>query len=161
MRRRWLPAAALALLAGCPDFGVDDAPYCDETAAVADVAGDWSLSAEGSRGDCADRTLDGELTLRSAAAFAVAAGAVSSEAGRPAAALTLARAYPVAFTGEVVGRCVRFRITEPNDAGQIRYRFEGRFEDDDPDADRVVRGRFSGEGPGSCVSRGSFSVRVE
>lgn len=161
MRRRCLSAVALTLLAGCPSFGVDDAPYCDETAPAADVAGDWTLSAEGSRGDCTDRTLDGELTLRSAAAFAVAASAVSTEAGMPTASLTLARAYPVAFTGEVIGRCVRFRLTEPNDAGQVRYRFEGRFEDDDPDAGRAVRGRFSGEGPGRCVSRGSFEVQIE
>lgn len=130
---------------GCAD-------YTDEV----EVAGAWTLTADGSRGQCVDRAMDGELTLRSDEAFAVATTAATDDAGAAVTGLILGDAYPIDFTGEVEGRCVRFRIAETTETGTARYRFNGRSDDG-----RMIYGSFHGEGPGACVSRGSFEVRIE
>ena len=154
MMKRILGLLLAGMVGGCLTTAEDLEPACTDDTEAAAVAGAWRLTAEGDRGQCEDPTMNGTLSLTARDVLPVAAAPATDA---PTADLYVEdAAFPAEFTGSVVGRCVRFTITDNADAGTAVYDFEGRAEG----LDRI-RGRFHGDGPGACAAHGSFEVQIE
>ncbi len=154
MKRRAYCLLLGGLLGGCVTTADDLGPACTDDSEAAEVEGAWRLTAEGDRGQCADPTMNGTLSLTARDTLPVSAAPATET---PTADLYIEDAdFPAEFTGEVVGRCVRFTITDNADEGTAIYTFDGRA-----DVSDRIRGRFHGEGPGACVAHGSFEVKIE
>lgn len=173
----WL--GLLLSLVGCDDEPDGFWPSCDYSQNGSDADGFWRLKAAGQRYDCAERRLDGVLTLELSESIQVqsmAEAGSSRSAGVPGAearseadvfierieradyALS-ASALPAGarFEGQTVGSCVSFTLREELEGGDEQlYLFEGSFA-----GSSEIRGTFEGRGPAGCESSGAFSVRIE
>lgn len=114
---------------------------------VLPVAGTWVLSGEGSRQACQPSYLD--ASRFSLAATPLVITQTSSESFSLSSAPTGFRLVG----GELVVRCVRFRTVEDSERGPITYDWSGELQ-----GPGRIEGTFSGSGPGSCTTRGSFRV---
>jgi hypothetical protein len=114
------------------------------------VQGTWRLHGSGKRSGCSDPALNTEDVELGSIPFRVhqAGYALTVE---PASVTT-----PFDFDGTVGARCVRFHTVEPSGTSEIHYDFPGEFV-----GTRSIEGEYSGDGPGSCRSEGSFTLSVE
>lgn len=153
MKNAILSVASLCGLAVCGS-GCGTVRQCNEDAGVANVGGDWLLSAEGSWKGC---TLDGsdagDLLMEAKVSLPVAQGTGANEA-------TLGLAEPVespdstvSFTGKVKGACVDFAIVESGVGYELRYEFEGAIDGTE------ISGGFTGIA-GPCKTEGDFTVDI-
>ena len=127
-----------------------DDPACQGTVGL--LSGTWEIEGSGERFDCDDSTFDASLfDLTSIPLEVVQTGAVLElSLDDPPPAFTF-------FDGEVSGRCFEFRTSEDTPLGIIDYDWSGVVAAEDPP---VLTGQFSGTGPGTCETRGSFQVTV-
>ncbi|MBK6683035.1 MAG: hypothetical protein IPG45_01055 [Deltaproteobacteria bacterium] len=111
------------------------------------IAGTWVLTGEGRREACQPSYLDAPRF--SLAATPLVITQTSSESFGLA-------SPPSGFRmvgGELLVRCVRFRTIEDSDRGAITYDWSGEIE-----GPGRIEGNFTGSGPGSCATRGSFRI---
>lgn len=139
------------------DDGRLDSP-CN--AARVEVAGAWSLEFSGTRESCRDPGLNGSFRLVGALPLSLAEtpvegppneAVISGEVdGTPA-------GTRVDVEGSMRGRCMELRLTERSAEGTSNrstlYTFDGVVGEGG-----YVTGRFTGEGPESCRTRGSFTL---
>jgi len=170
-RRTWrIPpvVGALALAAaaiGCQDPNGDGSaaePSCGDPFTGRELDGDWMLSGSGMRSECDMRRLEGELSLRTPTAFDVAAeeqlAADAGGDGRVRYVLSLRSSAPAALqlTGEAIGACVHFTLTEDlEEGGALQYDFDGHIT-----GNNLASGDFDGRGPESCEVMGQFQLTV-
>ncbi|MEZ4432829.1 MAG: hypothetical protein R3F65_10475 [bacterium] len=156
MKRPLLALAALAALAGCEDlFELPDTGTLPRDMFVdnAALAGRWTITGTGDLRCPADPDLAIDGFRLETASFVVA----QDEAG----ALTVPdppRTNDGEFAfedGEVSGLIVRFATREETAGTTIRLAFSGRA-----NAIGNVSGTFTGDGPRTCTSRGSFDVEI-
>ena len=146
MRTKLLALLSLAL-SGCDPFEEDirELNDCPPASPSAHLSGDWHLDGEGTRSECEEDHLNGAIDLRTARPLGITQDASGN--------LTLTTALGgFAFTGHVFGSCVEF-VTDEGASGQV-MNFSGNA------SGSRVAGTFRGEGPGSCVSTGTFTVQV-
>lgn len=135
----------------------------------ADVAGRWTLSAEGERRDCDDASLDGDLSLSFATPIRVLArpegadgdvDAGSAEDGDGDYSL-VADDVPTSFdlSGVASGSCVTLRMHE-----DLVGAYAGHTQTVDFDGvitgSLRVEGSFTGRGPAGCRLSGDFEITV-
>ena len=151
---RWLRAALLVLLASAcdpEDFGFrpeDALPDRTCVGAPVDMAGVWALSGRGRRSGCQDDLLnDPSFALRGEGIPVVQSD------GR----LSLAAEIPgFELTGRIRGACVEATTTETVEGRTTRYTWELVVDDA---IGREADGRFTGSGPGTCETEGTFTLR--
>jgi len=148
--------------AGTGDAGAgDDAGTGDAGTGDAAVAGDAGAS-DGSAGDAlaTDAAAPADGPADAGPADGGADAAPDAAVTYSSATLSLESPIPgFTFEGTVTGSCVSFRTSEQlAEGGTITYSFTGEYQSSWP---RGISGTFTGTGPGSCVSRGSFTVEVQ
>lgn len=147
---------ALAALAapGCDNLfdTPDAAPPPDMFVDNASLAGRWTITGTGDLDCPADPEQNLEGFRLEAASFEVTQDAEG--------ALTMVTPPPTDGRfefrdGVVLGLLVDFVTLEVNGGQTIRLAFDGR-------ANEVgnIAGRFTGDGPGTCTSRGEFAVEI-
>jgi hypothetical protein len=174
-RRRRLRSIVLgalafgALTAGCTDplgTGNPPEPSCSDPFTGRELDGDWTLSGSGMRSECESRRLEGELKLSTPMSFDVVAEEQASAPGADASigggrvryVLALGSSAPseLDLTGEAVGACVHFTLTEElEDGDALQYDFDGFIT-----GNNLARGEFTGRGPESCEVMGEFELTV-
>jgi hypothetical protein len=125
-----------------------------ETPPAAQVAGRWTLRGEGSLSGCEQPRFDTAHFELSALQLHVD----QTEDERLTLASPPARGADQFHwvAGQVTADRISFSTREETRDGDIELFFEGRVE-----ADAFFEGRFTGEGPAGCRSRGRFDVRVD
>ena len=177
MRTR--PCIALALLVvavtpACKE-GEGEQYTCDMTHVGEVLSGTWSLTAEGTRSDCEDRRLDGDLELELSVPLEVTAMAQAT-IGRPtgdepeheadAFVERIRRAdfevraddmpSELELGGSTIGSCATLVLTERlRDGDQLSYTLHGYIV-----SSGEVVGELRGEGPGRCRVKGSFELTI-
>ena len=146
----------LLLLSACDELAnaisqVD--AYQDPCAgAPAEIQGTWTLHGQGARRDCEDRKLlSDSFSLQSVDLTIVQQGdafGLGAGTGIPGVRFAIEDA-------SVNGICVRFRTLEGEGGDEIVYAFDGRVS-----GFGRIDGAFSGTGPGSCTSAGSFNATI-
>ncbi len=158
MRSSMLLLALAGCLVGCiVDSDYEPPPQfpCDSSADNADVAGTWIITGSGTRTDCQDdERLDTTLFTLGSVAITVSQNITSLKLVSPtnsgSATLTLTN-------GIVDGTCVDFELTELGGKdGKIKYEFAGAMK-----SNGEIIGIFDGDGPESCDSDGSFTIRIQ
>jgi hypothetical protein len=182
MRRRvarlgWM---TMVLAAGCfGGFGgcEDDPPVpdCHRPHTGASLDGEWRIEGNGKRSGCRDRRLVGDLRIETTLPLAIDARAepASGPATGPeprnepdAFVQRIRRAdfalggeelpSGVRFEGTVHGSCVELVIEEDLPRGDLlRYELSGHI-----GSGGRVTGSFTGRGPESCITNGSFTATV-
>jgi hypothetical protein len=150
--RRLLWVFALLCLPACEDV-VDFVTPC-VSGFPPDLTGSWNVHGEGQRTGCADKRLNGDVTIATAPLVVV------QEWDGQYASLSLAQPIEgVEFKGGLDDHCyVSFEIVEPSPDGPVAYRFAG-----DPDSlngPHIERGTFTATGPGTCQMSGTFAVHI-
>ncbi len=153
---------AIALLGGCElvdgltSTPVDFVDPCLQAGTVAAVAGIWNMGGSGSRDDC-PASLDALET--GAVVMKVPAFAVAQDTdGKLSATLPAPDGFTVVFSGSVHGTCVTAQLVETDLRGALPVLRTWTFNGDN--ADSVITGEFTVEGPDTCSGEGSFSASV-
>jgi hypothetical protein len=184
----WARAAAAAVtlcalaLGGAGCAGDDDdgeAPLhtrCDLAHDGRELAGEWTLTARGTRSRCESRAFEGDLVLETSMPIDVAVDPQSSDgtdsAPTPDAiadafvqrieraefVLGLAAGAPaeLSFSGGTVGSCMSATLVEDlggDDA--LLYELDGAITDEG-----YAEGDFTGEGPAGCRVDGTFELII-
>jgi hypothetical protein len=157
---RLAPLAGLAafqlISAGCellddlekPDLRGDS---CSSATALATASGTWQLQGFGKRDSCSDDLFDTDSLRLEAVPIVVTQVDDVLTLGQPL-SVPAGVSFDVVFE-QVRGSCVDFVTTETSGNTQIRYDFEGTV-----GSDGKIRGEFTGTGPGSCKSEGTFVI---
>jgi hypothetical protein len=160
VRRRVILGAAMLLLASCELLSSSNGPPGNPTspcsgAPLQSVAGGWDLRGTGTRRGCTKPQYEGSFQLRSAPGFRVMES--QADAGTEEVSLVLEGA-PTGFTfrGSAGGICLEFETRESVDEGMLEFFFEG-----DLSGRSTVHGSFTGMGPASCVSEGTFELTLQ
>ncbi len=150
-------AALLLVLAapGCGDpswmweGGAGGLAFGDGPWDPADVAGVWTLTGDGERWGCESQRYDAESLHLSSLPLHV-----EQEGDR----LWLKEEIDgfEFYDGEVTMSGVRFSTSEDSEDGLLTYRFTGQTH-----GTRQIQGDFTGSGPGTCSSGGTFSVYIQ
>lgn len=117
----------------------------------ASVSGRWNLSGEGQLVDCDDERFNTEMLALTSTLRIVQDGGDL----RLADGVMLVERF-VLDDGTVREDRVRFTTLEEGDGQRIVLHFDGRYDS----LIREIRGDFEGEGPGTCVSSGTFRVEL-
>lgn len=159
-RLRPLAWAALlvALPLGCELPEIDEADptdVCLVTEGDAQLAGQWTLTASGTRSACIDDGYDGDFSLGTSQELHVvqATNDANEELGLEGPLLFSGGSFDL--NGSVRGVCVDFSTTETGPSGHVVYRFTGTVSDSG-----MIRGTFTGDGPSQCATEGTFSVAI-
>lgn len=116
-----------------------------------EVGGTWQLSGSGRLTDCDDPRFEtNDLTISSTLQIVQ-----NGETLHVAPGLLLAERFALE-NGLVQEDRVSFATLEEGDGVRIILRFEGRYDA----LVHEIRGRFTGEGPGTCQSAGTFTIAL-
>lgn len=143
----------VTLICGCEGLFDDlDAGPLDafrDAGPPAEVGGTWQLSGRGRLNDCDDPRFEtDDLTLTSTLRVVQSGDVLHLQPGAVAADRF------VFEDGSVREDRVRFTTLEESGGLRIVLRFDGRYDA----LVNEIRGRFEGEGPGTCVSAGTFTI---
>jgi hypothetical protein len=182
--RALLVAASAALVisaAGCfgSDDDADEAPLhtrCDLPHTGLELAGDWTLTAHGTRRRCEDKDFEGSVELETSMPIEVAsepqavdgpsveptpdaiADAFVQRIERAEYVVGLADGAPsgLSLAGGTVGSCVSVTLAEELGGGDtLIYELDGAITEAD-----FVEGDFTGEGPAGCRVEGTFELLI-
>jgi hypothetical protein len=144
-----LTCAVVASGAGCGTVR-----QCNEEAGIANVAGDWLLSAEGSWDGCAVNGFEsGDLTMEAEVTLPVVQGTGADEGRLWLAEPVDSPDSAVTFSGTVEGSCIDFTLVESGAGYELRYEFEGAIDGTE------ISGGFTGTAR-TCKTEGDFTVTV-
>lgn len=173
-------ACALAIGAGCG--GADDDAEaqlhtrCDLPHTGRELAGEWTLTAHGTRRRCEDEDFEGEVEIETSMPIDVLAEPQSADGAsveptpdtiadafvqrieRAEYVLGLADGAPagLSLAGGTVGSCVSFTFAEELGGGDaLVYELDGAITEAD-----FVEGEFTGQGPAGCSVTGTFELLI-
>lgn len=175
----WILCAVLLGGAACGPAEDEFAANCDLQQSGRDVGGHWTLEGDGERTGCSNARLNGDLVI-AMDPFDVASSAQETTGDATGTAATdpdtlseadafverilradhllefLNRPDEIDFTGVTAGSCVDFTLVEDLGSGDSQtIDFAGSVRDDG-----MLKGYFTGSGPGTCEMSGKITVDV-
>jgi hypothetical protein len=154
---------ALGGLGGCKvlddALGIDSgAPQdpCVPLAAGEHLPSSWQIDGSGSRSSCSDPAFQGSFSLATKGHLDVTYDADASIASATTDVGVTASAAGFTLQGSIRGSCLSFQTNEQVGDDVVTYDFTGNI---DSTTGASASGTFTGVGPGTCTSSGSFTLR--